>query len=265
MHNAAFQQLRLDYVYVTFNVKSEGLQRAIEGMKALNIRGFNVTMPHKVAVMQFLDNIDPLAEKIGAVNTIVNDNGVLTGYNTDGLGFLQALHDKDVGPEGKTVLVLGAGGAAKAISVVLAEETANLIILNRKLELDWAQALANRIAQNYDVNVSADELNRENLIQALNIADILVNATSVGMNPDPDKTLVDADLLCANMIVADAIYNPPLTRLLKEARHAGAKTIDGLGMLVGQGAIAFEKWTGQHAPIDLMRETVSRLLKVNEE
>lgn len=264
MHNAAFKQLRLDYIYVPFNVKSSELHQAIEGMKALNIKGLNVTIPHKTTVMNFLDEIDPLAEKIGAVNTIVNNKGVLTGYNTDVLGFLEVFHNKDIELNGKNVLVLGAGGAAKAVCVALAEDNANLIILNRKLELAWAQTLAKNIAQNYSVNVSSDELNRENLIQALNMTDIIINATSVGMSPNTNETLIDTDLLCANMVVFDVIYNPPQTRLLKEARAAGAVTIGGTDMLVYQGAIAFEKWTGQKAPVDLMREAVLKLLSVNE-
>jgi shikimate dehydrogenase len=264
MHNAAFKQLRLDYAYVPFNVKSSELHQAIEGMKAFNIRGLNVTIPHKTAVMSFLDEIDPLAEKIGAVNTIVNNKGILTGYNTDGLGFLQAIHNRDIEVEGKNVLVLGAGGAAKAVCFALAEDNANIIILNRKLELAWAQTLAKNIAQNYSVNVSADELNRDNLIQALNMTDITVNATSVGMSPNIDESPIDTDLLCANMVVLDVVYNPPQTRLLKEARAAGAITIGGIDMLVYQGAIAFEKWTGQKAPVDLMRETVLKLLSANE-
>ena len=188
MHNAAFRELGIDYLYVPFRVKKEELGRAIEGMRALHIKGLNVTIPHKVAVLQFLDKLDPLAEKIGAVNTIVNEDGVLTGYNTDATGFLQALLERGIKPEEKNVVILGAGGASRAISFILADKGANLVILNRLLELDWAQELAGRLSQIFTKEVPALELNRENLEVALGKADILVNATSVGMSPGTSET-----------------------------------------------------------------------------
>jgi shikimate dehydrogenase len=264
MHNAAFKTLGLDYAYVPFKVKSFELRKAIDGIRGLNIRGMNVTIPHKVSIMQFLDLIDPLAEKIGAVNTIVNDAGVLTGYNTDATGFLETLHAKDIEPKEKRVLLLGAGGAARAIGCILAEEGARLSILNRKQELSWAEDLSKRLACYYSVNVNIGELTNENLQRAIVDTDILVNATSVGMSPDNDQTPVVADLLCANLTVFDVVYNPLPTRLLREAKVAGARTIDGLEMLVWQGAIAFEKWTGKKAPIDVMRKSAQSLLQKNE-
>jgi len=261
MHNAAFKEIGIDYVYVPFRVKPEKLGEAISGMRALNIRGLNVTIPHKVTVLQFLDKLDPLAEKIGAGNTIVNEDGVLTGYNTDATGFLQAVLEEGVEPEGKKVVILGAGGASRAISFILADRGADLVILNRRLELDWAEELAHRISQTFRQKVSALELNPENLKKALESADILVNATSVGMNPDVDQTLVSADLLRPGLIVFDIVYNPVKTKLLREAEAAGAEIIGGLDMLVWQGAIAFEKWTGRQAPVELMREETIKLLK----
>ena len=261
MHNAAFREARLDYLYVPFRVKKEELGQAIDGMRALNIRGLNVTIPHKVAVLQFLDELDPLAEKIGAVNTIVNDNGFLTGYNTDATGFLQALLEGGIEPEGKNVVILGAGGAARAISFILTDRGANLVILNRLLELDWAEELANRMAQIFGQEVDALELNRQNLARALGKADILVNATSVGMSPDIDRTPVDADLLRPGLIVYDIVYNPIKTRLLREAEAAGAKTISGVDMLVWQGALAFEMWTSRKAPVELMKKETIKWLQ----
>jgi len=145
MHNAAFKELGLDYLYVPLRVKREELGKAVESVRALNIRGLNVTLPHKVAIISFLDELDPLARKIGAVNTIVNDDGVLTGYNTDATGFLQALLEGGVEPKEKKVVILGAGGASRAISFILAERDAHLVILNRLLELDWAEELAQRV------------------------------------------------------------------------------------------------------------------------
>ena len=253
MHNAAFNKLGLDYVYVPFPVKGEDLDKAIQGMRALNIRGLNVTIPHKVTVIQFLDELDGLAEKIGAVNTIVNNDGVLRGYNTDATGFLQALLERGIEPKEKNVVVLGAGGASRAISFTLAEQDANLTIVNRLLELDWAVELAGSISRVFKREVKALELNKENLATALRGADILVNATSVGMSPNVDETLVTADLIKPALVVFDIVYNPLKTKLIREAEEAGAKTIGGLDTLLWQGALAFEKWTGLKAPIELMR------------
>jgi len=264
MHNAAFRQMGVDYLYVPFKVRQEELAKAIDGVKALNIRGLNVTIPHKVAVIQFLDKLDHLAENIGAVNTIVNDDGVLTGYNTDGAGFLQALLERGIEPKEKKVVILGAGGASRAISFSLADRGAHLVILNRALELDWAEELASRISQTSTREVEALELNRENLARVLDRADIVVNATSVGMTPNIYETPVTSDLLKPGLIVFDIVYNPIKTRLLREAEAAGAKTISGLDMLVWQGALAFEKWTGLKAPIELMREEVIKGLEKHE-
>ena len=264
MHNAAFNQLGLDYLYIAFRVRKEELGKAIEGMRALNIIGLNVTIPHKVTIIPFLDELDPLADRIGAVNTVVNSDGVLQGYNTDATGFLQALLDRGVKPKGKNVVILGAGGASRAISFILADRGANLVILNRLLELDWAEKLAYEITEAFKKEVKALELNEENLATVLEGADILVNATSVGMSPDTDETPVPAKLLKPSLVVFDVVYNPTQTRLMREAEAAGAKTIGGLDMLVWQGALAFEKWTGQKPPVDLMKKEAMKVLEKRE-
>ncbi len=256
MHNAAFKKLGIDYLYVPFRVKKEELEEAIAGMRALNIRGLNVTIPHKVAVISFLDKVDSMVEKIGAVNTIVNDDGVLTGYNTDATGFLQALLERGVEPKGKNTVILGAGGASRAISFILAERGAHLVILNRQLELDWAEELAGRISRIFDKEVKALVLNEGNLAEVLERAEVLVNTTSVGMSPNIDETPVPARLLKPGLVVFDVVYNPVKTGLLREAEAAGSQTIGGLDMLVWQGALAFEKWTGQKAPLELMKREV---------
>jgi len=260
MHNAAFAQMGLDYVYVTFKVKKEGLGQAVDGMRGLNIRGLNVTIPHKVTVIPLLDKLDPLAEKIGAVNTITSDDGVLTGYNTDAGGFLQALLTRGIEPKGKKIVILGAGGASRAISFILAERGSNLVILNRLLELDWAKELASNISHIFTKEVEALELNEENLARVFREPDILVNATSVGMTPNIDETPVPRNLLKPGLVVFDIVYNPIKTRLLREAEAAGAETISGVDMFVWQGALAFEKWTGQKAPLDLMKREVIKAL-----
>jgi len=263
MHNAAFKNKGVDYVYLPFRVKKEELGRAIEGMRALNMRGLNITIPHKVAVIQFLDELDPLADKIGAVNTIVNNDGVLKGYNTDATGFLQALRERGIEPEGKSVVILGAGGASRAISFILAERGSSLVILNRTW--DKAKICADRISEIFQSEATALKLNRENLAAALSKADILVNATSVGMSPNINETPVTSNLLKPGLVVFDIVYNPIKTRLQKEAEVAGATVISGLDMLVWQGALAFEKWTGLKAPVELMREKVIRVLQRHED
>ncbi|MCK4579971.1 MAG: shikimate dehydrogenase [Dehalococcoidia bacterium] len=262
MQNAAFRRLGLDYLYVPFRVRRELLDRALEGVRALNIRGLNVTTPHKVAVMSLLDEIDPLAKRIGAVNTVVNDDGVLSGYNTDAAGFLRALLEKDIEPRGRNVVILGAGGASRAVSLVLAERGSRILVLNRTL--DRAKEVANRVSGVSRNEVRALELDRDNLSGALGEADILVNTTSVGMSPNTGESPVASDLLRSSLVVFDIVYSPVRTKLLKEAEEAGALAVSGLDMLVWQGAIAFEKWTGLAAPSELMKEEVARAVAGDE-
>jgi len=264
IHNAAFKKLGLDYVYVAFRVKPENLARAVAGLRALNVRGFNVTIPHKVSVVPLLDNLDPLAEKIGAVNTVVNDGGHLKGYNTDAEGFFRALRDKGIAPQDKEVIVLGAGGASRAISYILAANGARLTVLNRSLELEWAKDIAGLIRRELGKEVKVGVLTPRTLSPALEKADILVNATSVGMNPSSDKSPVPAGLLKRRHIVFDIVYNPMMTKLIREAKAVGAKVIGGVDMLAWQGALAFEKWTGRTAPVDLMRREAVKMLESHE-
>lgn len=264
MHNVAFAKMGLDFVYVPFRVKPEDLTQAVAGMKALNIRGLNVTIPHKVAIISLLDELDPLAEKIGAVNTVVNDSGILQGFNTDAIGFLEALMQRGAEPKGKKVVVLGAGGAGRAASFVLAERGAQLLILNRRQELGWAEELAEQLTQAFGKEVRAMELTDGNLAQALEGAYILVNATSVGMTPNTDETPVGADLLKPSLVVFDVVYNPVKTKLMRQAEQIGAQTVSGLEMLVWQGALAFELWTGAKPPVELMRKEVLRSLGQDE-
>ena len=261
MHNAAFKKAGLDYVYLPFRVTAKNLPGAIAGLRSLDLRGINVTIPHKVAVIPLLDELEPVAEKIGAVNTIVNNNGHLRGYNTDAAGFLKSLSAKDIDPSGKRIVILGAGGVSRAVSFMLAEQGAEIEILNRSQDMEWAQKLAANISRYSKNTTRAIELNETNLQQALKHADILVNATSVGMSPDTDRTLVPQELLNPGMVVFDVIYNPEKTRLLEDAGKAGAIVIGGLDMLVWQGALAFELWTGVKAPLDTMMNAAVQLLK----
>jgi len=264
MQNAAFRELGLDYIYLPFKVRPEELSKAVDGMRALNIRGLNVTLPHKVSVIPLLDKLDPMADKIGAVNTIVNDNGLLTGYNTDAYGALQALEYAGASPDNTKVVILGAGGASRAISFILAERGASLVILNRPLEMDWAKDLAGQISRLFRTT-EALELNEPNLAVSLKKADILINATSVGMSPDSEATPVPARLLSPGLTVFDIVYNPVSTRLISEAEASGAQTVRGLDMLVWQGALSFEKWTGHAAPIELMKRQLTEVLAKHED
>jgi shikimate dehydrogenase len=261
MHNAAFKHLKLDHTYLPFRVGKEHLKMAIGGARALGIRGLNVTIPHKVAVMPLLDELDPLAEKIGAVNTIVNDNGVLKGYNTDAGGFLKALWQSGFELENKKAVVLGAGGASRAVCFALTENGAEVVILNRQQEMHWAVGLAVSVSEICDREVKALELNDNNLKAVLEPADLLVNATSVGMSPDVGQTPVNKRLLKAGLVVFDVVYNPLKTRLLAEAEEVGASTISGVDMLVWQGALAFEMWTGLKPPVEIMKAAALEALK----
>jgi shikimate dehydrogenase len=262
MHNAAFQKMGLDYLYIPFRVVPEQLSQAVAGLRALNVAGFNVTIPHKVAVIPLLHSLDPLAEKIGAINTVVNINGKLKGYNTDAEGFYRVLLEQGFSPQGKNIVLLGAGGAARAIAYILAEQGARLTILNRLQELDWAENIAQFILDDLHKEVKFFELG--DIAEAMPGADLLVNATSVGMTPADDVSPVPAALLEKVPVVFDIVYNPLKTRLLKEAAAAGAKTITGIDMLAWQGALAFEKWTGKTAPVDLMRREAVKMLERHE-
>ncbi|MDD4873619.1 MAG: shikimate dehydrogenase [Dehalococcoidales bacterium] len=260
MHNAAFRKTGLDYMYLPFKVTENNLSGAIHGVRSLNFKGLNVTIPHKVAIIPFLDELEPMAEKIGAVNTIVNDNGYLKGYNTDAGGFIRSLTEKGIDPGGKNIVILGAGGASRAVSFTLAEQGADIVILNRRQEMSWAEELTQNILRFFKSSIKAKELNDANLKSVLKSADILVNATSVGMSPNIDQTLITGKLIRPQIVVFDIIYNPIKTRLLAEAEKAGARTIGGLNMLVWQGALSFKLWTGVEAPVDIMKKEAVNIL-----
>ena len=251
MHNAAFKELGLNIVYVAFPVKTDKLEDAIKGAKSLGLLGLNVTMPHKHAVMQYLDETDSTAKTLGAVNTILNERGKLFGYNTDGKGAMIALQENCVDSEEKMLLV-GAGGAAKAIAFQTAQETEELVILNRTEEK--AKQLANLINKTFGTKVKGKILSAEVLKEELETTNVLVNATSVGMSPDADASPVPADLLHSGLCVMDIVYNPLETKLLKDAKAVGAKVVSGLEMLLYQGAVAFEIWTNCPAPVDVMKK-----------
>jgi len=264
IHNASFRHLGLDYVYVAFNVQPEELEGAILGVKSLGIYGLNVTMPHKISVIQYLDKLDDDARRVGSVNTILNLNGKLIGYTTDGIGALNALKYSGVDPSGKKIVILGAGGASRSISFTLAKWAYEIVILNRTLER--AISLVNDIkrALGAETNIRASQFNDENLRAEIENADILINATSIGMKPKETETPVKREFLRRDLVVFDIVYDPPETRLLREAKAIGAKTIDGLSMLIHQGAASFEIWTGLKAPIEVMRKAALKKIRRGE-
>ncbi len=254
MHNAAFNKLNMDYVYTAFDVNPNDLKTAIVGADALNIKGFNVTIPHKIEVMKYLNEIDEVAKLIGAVNTIDFKN--LKGYNTDGIGAIKAIGEV-TNVKNKNVVIAGAGGASRAISFYLAKYGADhLTILNRNV--GKAQKLANDVLDSGLIdNVESDSINNMNLSDA----DILINTTPVGMHPNVDDVPIAlAGDMHDDLVVFDAVYNPNETGLLKQAIEAGAKPVYGIKMLLYQGAESFEIWTGKKAPIDVMQEALIKYL-----
>ncbi|MDD2777386.1 MAG: shikimate dehydrogenase [Methanocellales archaeon] len=255
MHNAAFRKLGINGVYYAFRVSLENMTSAILGAKALDFGGLNVTIPLKERALDVV-GADPIAKKIGAVNTIDFKDKII-GYNTDGIGAKRALEKHNIDVSDKSVLILGSGGAARAIAFQFAQDGATLVIANRTVSRAVGLAQEVRAMGEGD----AIGIGLESLPLLIKKADILVNSTSVGMLPHTDKTLVTSDQMHSDLVVFDVVYNPIETRLLREAKKAGAITIDGVDMLVHQGAESFKIWTSQNAPIDVMGDAVRCALK----
>jgi shikimate dehydrogenase len=254
MHNAAFEAQGIDMRYVAFDVSSERLPAAIEGLRALGIVGANVTVPHKETVVALLDTVDSTARRIGAVNTIVNQDGVLSGHNTDIHGFLTALEQAwGRSPRGSRCLVLGAGGSARAIVAGLAlEEAAEVWVFNRTLSR--ARELCAAVASWSTVPCRA--VGESELITVAQQADLIVNATSVGMGDSVKLSPIPVDILTRSHVIVDITYGPEPTALVRAGRSLGGICLDGLEMLVRQAARSYELWTGRMAPIDRMRDEV---------
>jgi len=262
MHNAAFAALKMDYVYVPFPVPPTGLAVAVAAVRALGLAGVNVTIPHKESVLPLLDELSEEARLIGAVNTIVNRSGRLYGDNTDGRGFLRALEGKaGFTPAGKTALILGAGGAARAVAAQLAlAGVSKLLLANRSR--NRAGELAGFITDKTGVRAEivpwpeggGGTLPAEALLEAA----LVVQATPLGMHPNYSETApLPFDLFRQGQLACDLVYNPLETLFLKKARQSGAVAVDGLGMLLYQGALAFELWTGATAPVEVMRQALA--------
>ncbi|ADL68790.1 shikimate 5-dehydrogenase [Thermoanaerobacterium thermosaccharolyticum DSM 571] len=254
IHNAAFESVNLNSVYVSFDVHEENLKDAILGIKALGIKGINVTVPHKENVMKYLDYISDEAKLIGAVNTIKNNNGILEGYNTDVTGFTESLKEHDIVVEGKNAVILGAGGAARAVAVGLSlTGVKSIMIANRSKEK--ARNLSNYIKNNLGINcidVTYDDLNQ------LEEIDILVNVTSVGMFPDINLSPVDESIAVKAKFVYDIIYNPEKTQLLSYAEKHSIRNLNGFDMLINQANHSFKIWTGMNFNKNIILNTLKK-------
>ena len=257
MHNAAIEALNIDYVYVPFHVLPEDLEAAIGGVRALRIAGVNVTIPHKEKVLDLIDRVGEVAARIGSCNTVVNRDGRLVGESTDGPGFLRSAEAQWGKLDGCAVLILGAGGSAKAVAFALAQIGCKITIANRThrraVELDASLRAAFEGCASRVVTLDEEELAGE-----VSKADLVVNTTSVGMHPDVDSIPLSPDLLRPGLLVYDLVYNPLRTRLVSEAQDRGARAMSGLKMLVYQGALSFEMWTGIQPPVDVMEDALRR-------
>lgn len=260
MHNEAFAKLGLDYAYLAFEVDNSTLEDTIIGFRAMKVRGCNVSMPNKTAVINYLDKVSVEAELCGAVNTIVNDNGVLTGYNTDGIGYMMALKDAGFNAFGKKITIVGAGGAATAIAVQAALDGVAEISLFNVKDKFWERAVkkTKEIKEKTNCIITLNDVaDLDTLKKEIESSYLFANATSVGMAPLDGQTYIpDKSFFRPDLIVTDVVYSPSETAMLKMAKEAGCKTMNGMGMILFQGAAAFELWTGKAMPIEYIKEVL---------
>ena len=257
IQNAAFRSEGLDAVFLAFPVRREALRSAIEGMRSLSIVGFNVTTPHKSATLRYLDEVETRAAELRSINTVTNEDQTLTGFNTDGLGAVNAMKHAGIKLGGHTILLLGAGGAARAIGHALAEQGCSLKLMNRSVHK--AKRLATSLHTKFGVKAESYSLSDKSVHECNQQTDVILNASSMGMdgkaNPPINRKWIRKD-----QWVFDIVYRPIRTKLLRDAAGAGASTIDGLDMLVHQGACSFTIWTGRKAPLEAMRQAVAKRL-----
>jgi len=267
MHNAAIRALNIDYIYVPFHVLPDDLPMAVSGVRGLQIAGINVTIPHKEAIIECLDEVTDYSRQIRSVNTVINVNGHLKGDTTDGPGFVRSAEAAWGKIDGSRVLILGAGGSAKAVAFALARIGCEIVIANRTREraVELVEGLGNVFGgsesiRDLEKTFRVAGLDEQELREEIARTDLLINTTSVGMHPDVDSIPIPPDLLRSNLMVYDLVYNPGRTRLVVEAEKRGASAVTGLKMLVYQGALSFEMWTGIEAPVDVMEEAALQAL-----
>lgn len=260
MHNAAIRDLNLNYIYLAFNILPSNLKLAVDGIKTFDIKGINITIPFKQRIMEYLDEVDPLAQEIGAVNTIKNDRGYLSSRNTDAEGAKKALLDAGYKVSGKNILLLGAGGAARALAFIMAKDSNKIVIVNRTEKR--AEKLANEIKRKFGIKIEGKNISNRVLKEESENADILINTTPLGMYPNVEKSPISAEFLHEDLLVFDVVYNPLKTKLMKDAKNKGCNTLGGLDMLVNQGALAFEWWTNRKPNIELMKNKIIEVLRM---
>ena len=260
IHNTAFEELALPFAYVAHEVAPADLAAAMAGVRALGYRGLSITMPHKVAALDLVDEIDATARAIGCINTVVNDQGRLMGYNSDGQGALDALARSGIPVAGRRVLVLGSGGAARAVAMTVAlhGQPAELEILG--VVEDELARLGRDIGDKSATQARVRKLDDSALATAVERAEVLLHCTPVGMFPETERTLVPRGLLRPDLSVFDAVYNPRRTLLLKDAAALGCRVVEGMEMFLGQAMVQFELWTGTPAPVDAMRRVIEARL-----
>lgn len=268
IHNTAFNLLNLDSVYLAFEVKNRALEDGIKSIRSLDMQGVNVSMPYKDKVIQYLDELSKEASEIGAVNTIVNNDGKLVGYNTDGIGFVNSLYAKEIKLKNKNIVLLGAGGASKAIVNQLCKEAVTSIAIFKQ-ENETYQDIKQyfeSVGKKYECNINVFPYHQQDLMEILiKECDILINGTNLGMEKTIDKSPVHTTKMLANQVVVDLIYSPAETLFLSEARKKGCQTLNGLGMLLYQAAEAFKLWTDQEMPVEEVEKEILKYLKNIEE
>jgi len=254
MHNAAYRELGLNWVYVAFGVKD--VENSVRGIRALGVRGASVTIPHKVEVMRHLDKLDPVAEWIGSVNTIVNDRGTLTGMNTDGAGAMKALVGAGVELKEKRALLIGSGGAARAVAITLGAKAglASMEILG--VIEDELSALSADVNDKAGTKCEWGMMDGDRLKRAMETAGLVIHCTPIGMSPHEGESVIPKQLLRDDLALMDIVYNPRETKLIQDATAAGCKVVHGFEMLLNQGVLQFEAWTKKPAPVGVMRKAL---------
>ncbi len=260
IHNAGFDALDLDFAYVAFRV--EDVKNALAGMRALeNFRGMSVTIPHKIEIMNLVDEISDLDRHIGSINTVISEKGKLIGLGTDGPGALKAIRDSGVDLEGSKVLMLGSGGAARAIAFTLAQNAGLSQLTLLDIDVAMLNQLASDLEAGTDAPIRSDMLTETSLTQNMQEADLVIHCTPIGMHPNEDSSLVPAELFRPEQVIFDVVYTPLKTKLLKEAETRGLKTISGVEMFINQAVLQFERFTGVDAPGEVMRRVVMEHLE----
>lgn len=262
IHNNAFEKLGLNYVYLSFEVNKDNLKDAVQSIKTLNMRGVNLSMPNKKEVIQYLDEISETAKLSQSVNTIVNDNGILKGYSTDGKGFFKSLEEEKIFMKDKNITILGTGGASIAIiSQAVFEGIKNIFVFKRDKNWKEQKKILYNIASKTNCNIELNSLEDKNILKRkIEESDLLINATSVGMKEN-FSLIEDKSFFRRDLIVSDIIYNPSKTKLLQIAEKEGCKIINGIGMLLYQGALSFELWTNKKMPVDYIKEIIFNYFK----